>query len=184
MDILTILFNGLSLSSILLLAALGLAITFGLMGIINMAHGEFIMVGAYTTYVVQGLLMPVLGDGYFFISIVLAFLVAAAFGMALEVTVIRRLYGRPTDSLLATWGVSLILQQLARSIFGAPNVNVVAPAFLGGSISSWASRCPTSACSSWHLFLPASSASGLSFIIRTLAARCGPASRTVTWHSA
>ena len=114
MDILTILFNGLSLSSILLLAALGLAITFGLMGIINMAHGEFIMVGAYTTYVVQGLLMPVLGDGYFFISIVLAFLVAAAFGMALEVTVIRRLYGRPTDSLLATWGVSLILQQLAR----------------------------------------------------------------------
>ena len=135
MAILTILFNGLSLSSILLLAALGLAITFGLMGIINMAHGEFIMVGAYTTYVVQGLLMPVLGDGYFFISIVLAFLVAAAFGMALEVTVIRRLYGRPTDSLLATWGVSLILQQLARSIFGAPNVNVVAPAFLGGSIS-------------------------------------------------
>ena len=135
MDILTILFNGLSLSSILLLAALGLAITFGLMGIINMAHGEFIMVGAYTTYVVQGILMPALGDGYFFCSILLSFLAAAAFGMLLEVTVIRRLYGRPTDSLLATWGVSLVLQQLARSIFGAPNVNVVAPSFLGGSLT-------------------------------------------------
>lgn len=134
MDILTIIFNGLSLSSILLLAALGLAITFGLMGIINMAHGEFIMIGAYTTYVAQGILLPMLGDGYFFVAILLSFLVAAVFGILLEVTVIRRLYGRPTDSLLATWGVSLILQQLARSIFGAPNVNVVAPAFLNGSI--------------------------------------------------
>lgn len=135
MDILTVLFNGLSLSSILLLAALGLAITFGLMGIINMAHGEFIMIGAYTTYIVQGLLLPSLGDGYFFVSIVLSFLVAALFGMLLEVTVIRKLYGRATDSLLATWGVSLILQQLARSIFGAPNVNVVAPEFLSGSLT-------------------------------------------------
>lgn len=134
MDALTILFNGISLSSILLLAALGLAITFGLMGIINMAHGEFIMVGAYTTYVVQKALGSVLGDACFFASIVLAFLVAALFGVALEVLVIRRLYGRATDSLLATWGVSLILQQLARSIFGAPNVNVVAPAFLSGSL--------------------------------------------------
>ncbi len=135
MDILTILFNGLSLSSILLLAALGLAITFGLMGIINMAHGEFIMAGAYTAYVVQKLLMPSLGDGYFLFSIIFSFLIAALLGMLLEVTVIRRLYGRPMDSLLATWGVSLVLQQLARSIFGAPNVNVVAPEFLGGSLT-------------------------------------------------
>ena len=135
MEILTVLFNGLSLSSILLIAALGLAITFGLMGIINMAHGEFIMIGAYTTYVVQGLLMPAMGDAYYFVAIILSFCVAAIFGMLLEVIVIRRLYGRPTDSLLATWGVSLILQQLARSIFGAPNVNVIAPSFLGGSIT-------------------------------------------------
>ncbi|TYZ26848.1 urea ABC transporter permease subunit UrtB [Selenomonas caprae] len=135
MDICTIVFNGLSLSSILLLAALGLSITFGLMGIINMAHGEFIMVGAYTTYVVQNMLLPVMGDGYFFVSLLLSFLITAAFGMALEVVVIRRLYGRPTDSLLATWGISLILQQMARSIFGAPNVNVVAPSFLNGSMT-------------------------------------------------
>ncbi len=93
MEILTVLFNGLSLSSILLIAALGLAITFGLMGIINMAHGEFIMIGAYTTYVVQGLLMPAMGDAYYFVAIILSFCVAAIFGMLLEVIVIRRLYG-------------------------------------------------------------------------------------------
>ncbi|MGN0942044.1 MAG: urea ABC transporter permease subunit UrtB [Selenomonadaceae bacterium] len=128
-------FNGVSLASILLLAAVGLSVTFGLMGIINMAHGEFIMIGAYTAYVVQGLLLKSIGDVYYFVALIASFFVAAAFGLVLEQLVIKRLYGRETDSLLATWGVSLVMQQLARSIFGAPNVNVVAPSFLNGGIT-------------------------------------------------
>ena len=134
----TILFNGISLSSILLLASLGLSITFGLMRVINMAHGEFIMIGAYTTYLVQNFFIRFLPkaafDLYYPIAIVLSFCVAALFGMLLERLVIKRLYGRETDSLLATWGVSLFLQQLARSVFGAPNVNVSAPSVLNGNL--------------------------------------------------
>ena len=134
----TILFNGISLSSILLLASLGLSITFGLMRVINMAHGEFIMIGAYTTYLVQNFFIRFLPkaafDLYYPIAIVLSFCVAALFGMLLERLVIKRLYGRETDSLLATWGVSLFLQQLARSVFGAPNVNVSAPSILNGNL--------------------------------------------------
>ena len=133
----TILFNGLSLSSILLLAALGLSITFGLMRVINMAHGEFIMIGSYATFLTQNFFLKFLPrslfDFYFPVAIVVSFFVAALFGAALEQLVIKRLYGRETDSLLATWGVSLVLQQLARTIFGAPNVNVSAPAFLNGN---------------------------------------------------
>lgn len=133
----TILFNGLSLSSILLLAALGLSITFGLMRVINMAHGEFIMIGSYTTFLTQNFFLKFLPsslfDLYFPVAIVASFIVAALFGAALEQLVIKRLYGRETDSLLATWGVSLVLQQLARTIFGAPNVNVSAPSFLNGN---------------------------------------------------
>ena len=133
----TILFNGLSLSSILLLAALGLSITFGLMRVINMAHGEFIMIGSYTTFLTQNFFLKFLPssffDFYFPVAIVASFIVAALFGAALEQLVIKRLYGRETDSLLATWGVSLVLQQLARTIFGAPNVNVSAPSFLNGN---------------------------------------------------
>lgn len=128
------LFNGISVSSILLLAALGLAITFGLMGVINMAHGEFIMIGAYTAYVVQNLFQRYLPAGVFDLycvaAIFLSFAAAAAMGFLLERLVIRRLYGRAADSLLVTWGVSLILQQAARSIFGSPNVGVRAPSFL------------------------------------------------------
>lgn len=135
--IFTILFNGLSLSSILLLAALGLSITFGLMRVINMAHGEFIMIGAYSTFLVQNFFIAFLPKGafdfYFPAAIIVSFFVAALFGAVLEQLVIKRLYGRETDSLLATWGVSLVLQQLARSIFGAPNVNVSAPSFLNGN---------------------------------------------------
>ncbi|WP_338786002.1 urea ABC transporter permease subunit UrtB [Metabacillus sp. FJAT-53654] len=137
--IVTQLFNGVSLGSILLLIALGLAITFGLMNIINMAHGEFIMMGAYTTYVLQQVFiqyLPKAAFGYYFIlAIPLSFLVAALFGLLMEKTVVRFLYERPLDSLLATWGVSLILQQVARSIFGAPNVAVVAPEWLNGGLA-------------------------------------------------
>lgn len=132
------LFNGISVSSILLLAALGLAITFGLMGVINMAHGEFIMTGAYTAYVVQNLFQAALPAGmldwYCPAAIILSFLTAAVLGYVLERLVICRLYGRTVDSLLVTWGISLILQQAARSIFGSPNVGVKAPSFLEKSL--------------------------------------------------
>jgi len=132
------LFNGISLGSILLLIALGLAITFGQMNIINMAHGEFIMIGAYTTYLLQQLFiqyLPQAAFGYYFIlAIPLAFIVAAFIGLLMEKSIVRFLYKRPLDSLLATWGVSLILQQAARTIFGAPNVAVVAPEWLNGGL--------------------------------------------------
>ena len=133
------LFNGLSLSSILLLIALGLALSFGLMNVINLAHGEFIMIGAYTTYALQQAARYFTGDSLaeitFVIAIPAAFLVAGAAGILVENALLRFLYRRPLDTLLATWGVGLFLQQLARSIFGAPNVQVVAPAWLGGTIS-------------------------------------------------
>ncbi|MEG6532533.1 urea ABC transporter permease subunit UrtB [Caldibacillus thermoamylovorans] len=132
------LFNGISLASILLLISLGLAITFGQMKIINMAHGEFIMTGAYTTYVLQKIFLENLPQsffGYYFVfAIFLSFLICAITGILLEKVIIKHLYARPVDSLLATWGVSLILQQIARSIFGAPNVAVVAPEWLNGGI--------------------------------------------------
>jgi urea transport system permease protein len=113
------LFSGLSLGSVLLLAALGLAIVFGLMGVINMAHGELMMLGAYTTFVVQNAMKPMGGiwfDAYIFVALIAAFIVTAIFGIVLERGVIRFLYGRPLETLLATWGVSLILQQLVRSV--------------------------------------------------------------------
>jgi urea transport system permease protein len=129
------LFVGLSIASILLLVALGLTFTFGQMNVINMAHGEFIMAGAYTTYVVQ----TALGTGAitlaFGLALPLAFLVAGTLGLILEFVVIRRLYGRPLDTLLVTWGVGLMLQQLARDLFGAQNVNVDAPTFLDGGLA-------------------------------------------------
>jgi urea transport system permease protein len=132
-----LLFSGVSLGSILLLAALGLAITYGLMGVINMAHGELIMVGAYTTFVVQNLFRshaPGSFDWYLVAAIPAAFVVAALVGMVLERTVIRYLYGRPLETLLATWGISLILMQTVRSIFGAQNVAVENPAWMSGGI--------------------------------------------------
>ncbi|MBI4782776.1 MAG: urea ABC transporter permease subunit UrtB [Oscillatoriophycideae cyanobacterium NC_groundwater_1537_Pr4_S-0.65um_50_18] len=111
-------FNGLSIGSILLMAALGLAIVFGLMGVINMAHGELMMLGAYTTYVVQNAFKPlgVFSQTYIFFALILAFIVAALAGLVLERGVIRYLYGRPLETLLATWGVSLMLQQFVRSV--------------------------------------------------------------------
>ena len=133
------LFNGLSLSSILLLIALGLALSFGLMNVINLAHGEFIMIGAYTTYALQQAALSFTGDPQsgvtFLIAIPASFVVAGAAGYVVENALIRFLYRRPLDTLLATWGVGLFLQQLARSIFGAPNVQVVAPPWLGSAIN-------------------------------------------------
>ncbi|HEY5741368.1 MAG TPA: urea ABC transporter permease subunit UrtB [Terrimicrobiaceae bacterium] len=149
------LFRGISLGSILLVAALGLAITFGLMGVINMAHGEIIVVGAYTTYLVQnifgaGAFLPFLGlnlnvpgfhfggalyESYFLFAIPISFIVAALVGIALERGIIRFLYSRPLESLLATWGVSLVLQQLFRLIFGANNVQVYSPSWLSGNFT-------------------------------------------------
>lgn len=132
------LFNGLSISSILLLVALGLAITFGLMKVINMAHGELIMIGAYSTYLTQNLFISYMPaewfNWYFVLSIPVSFAIAFLIGMALEAGLIRFLYGRPLDSLLATWGVGLVLQQLARTIFGAPNVAVKSPTWLDGGM--------------------------------------------------
>lgn len=131
-------FSGLSLGSILLLAALGLAITFGLMGIINMAHGELLMIGAYATYVVQVLFrqyLPGAFDWYLLAAVPVAFLCAALVGVALERSVIRFLYGRPLETLLATWGISLILIQTVRAIFGAQNVEVANPDWMSGGIA-------------------------------------------------
>ncbi|MBJ7331435.1 MAG: urea ABC transporter permease subunit UrtB [Solirubrobacteraceae bacterium] len=126
------LFVGLSIASILLLVALGLTFTFGQMGVINMAHGEFIMAGAYTTYVLQELLGKDQITAAFLISLPVALVVAGAMGLILEATLIKRLYGRPLDTLLVTWGVALVLQQAARDIFGAQNVAVVSPKWLDG----------------------------------------------------
>ena len=147
------LFRGLSAGSVLLVVAIGLAITFGLMGVINMAHGELIVVGAYTTYIVQNIFaegmelspfgihirlpgMHLTGAGwsaYFIVALPLSFLVAAVVGIALERGIIRFLYKRPLESLLATWGVSLVLQQLFRLVFGANNVQVSSPVWLSGN---------------------------------------------------
>jgi urea transport system permease protein len=132
-----LLFSGVSLGSILLLAALGLAITYGLMGVINMAHGELIMIGAYTTYVVQNLFRsyaPGAFDAYLLCAVPAAFAVSALVGMALERSVVRWLYGRPLETLLATWGLSLILIQAVRTIFGAQNVQVENPSFMSGGV--------------------------------------------------
>lgn len=130
-------FYGLSLGSILLLAALGLAITFGLMGVINMAHGELLMLGAYSTYVVQMLFrnyFPDMVDWYLLVALPTAFVVTAAIGIFLERTVIRHLYGRPLETLLATWGISLMLIQTVRLVFGAQNVEVANPSWLSGGV--------------------------------------------------
>lgn len=124
---------GLSLGSVLVLAAIGLTVTFGVMGVINMAHGELMMIGAYTTYVIQQLLPSYPGIALI-LSIPAAFIVAGLVGIAIERCVIRFLYGRPLETLLATFGISLLLQQAVRSIFTALNKNVVIPDFMSGSV--------------------------------------------------
>ena len=130
-------FNGLSTFCVLLLMALGLAIVFGQMGVINMAHGEFLTVGAYTTYLLSQVSerwLPGLTNWYFFLAIAVAFVLAGAFGLLVEHLMIRRLYRRPLDTLLATWGLSLIMQQAFRSTFGAREVSAKLPAWLLGSL--------------------------------------------------
>ena len=134
-----VVFTGLSLGSILLLVALGLAITYGLMGVINMAHGELMMIGAYATYLVQNLFrthLPGWFDGYILAAVPVAFLAAAGVGAVLERSVIRWLYGRPLETLLATWGISLVLMQSVRSLFGAQNVQVENPGWLSGGVAA------------------------------------------------
>lgn len=127
------LFAGISAGSILLIIALGLTFTFGQMNVINMAHAEFIMVGAYIGYILQ-VEMGAGADLSFWLSLPISFVIAGLLGVILEATLIRRLYGRPLDTLLVTWGVSLMLQQLARNLFGAQNVQVKSPSFLDGGI--------------------------------------------------
>src|SRR5258706_6474656 len=130
-----VVFTGASLGSILLLVALGLAITYGLMGVINMAHGELLMIGAYATYMVQNVFkayLPGYFDFYIVAAIPAAFLASALVGAAMERSVIRFLYGRPLETLLATWGISLVLMQGVRSLFGAQNVQVENPSWLSG----------------------------------------------------
>jgi len=131
-------YYGLSLGAVLLLAATGLAITFGVMGVINMAHGEIMMVGAYTTFVVQQLIVafaPALEEFGLLLAVPAAFLVAGGLGVAIERCLIRFLYGRPLETLLATWGLSLILQQAVRSIFGPTNQDVSSPAWMSGAVT-------------------------------------------------
>jgi urea transport system permease protein len=130
-------FNGLSTFCVLLLMALGLAIIFGQMGVINMAHGEFLTIGAYTTFLlsqVSGQWAPWLENYYFLVAIVVSFVLAAGIGLLLEHLMIRHLYKRPLDTLLATWGLSLIFQQLFRSVFGAREVSATLPNWLMGSL--------------------------------------------------
>src|SRR6187431_1488674 len=130
-------FYGLSLGSVLILCALGLAITFGLMGVINMAHGEMMMIGAYTAFVVQNFFishMPAHLDWYVAVAVPAAFVASGAVGVLMERTVIRHLYGRPLETLLATWGISLLLIQSVRLIFGAQNVTVANPSWLSGGV--------------------------------------------------
>ncbi|WP_225084749.1 urea ABC transporter permease subunit UrtB [Pectobacterium colocasium] len=136
-DLLGQAFTGLSLGSILLLAALGLAITYGLLGVINMAHGEMLMLGAYATWLVQSLCQQFAPDWlayYPLLALPVAFFITAGVGMALERTVIRHLYGRPLETLLATWGISLMLIQLVRMLFGTQNLEVANPAWLSGGL--------------------------------------------------
>ena len=153
---------GLSLGSILLLAALGLALTFGQMGVINMAHGEFMMAGAYTAFVAQGFIAD--AGVSLLLAIPIGFLVGGVMGVILEATLIRRMYHRPLDTLLVTWGVALILQQAARDIFGAPNVDVRAPTWLSGSVNLGVAQVP--AARLFILALAVAAVVGLSLLLK------------------
>ena len=168
------LWYGISASSVLLLAAIGLAITFGVMGVINMAHGEMVMLGAYSTYVVQTLLPPSLQNWSLAFAIPLAFVVAGLVGIAIERLVIRFLYTRPLETLLATWGVSLILQQLVRSLFGAANRQVSNPPFMSGAFQLGGLSITTNRL--WIIVLSAVVFIGLQLVLRATRSvcRCAP----------
>ncbi len=158
------LWYGLSASSVLLLAAIGLAITFGVMGVINMAHGEMVMLGAYATYVVQLILPPSLQGWSLAFAIPLAFVVSGVVGIAIERLVIRFLYTRPLETLLATWGVSLILQQAVRSLFGANNRLVSSPPFMSGAFKLGGLSITTNRL--WIIVLAALVFAGLQIVLR------------------
>jgi len=133
----SIIFSGLSYAGVLLITALGLSIVFGLLGVINLAHGEFIMIGAYATFVVEKWLQahaPGWFDAYVFLAIPFAFVVCALIGMVLEMTIIRHLYKRPLETLLATWAVSIALIKLVQILFGSQNVEFITPSFLQGGV--------------------------------------------------
>ena len=156
------LFTGISFGAVLLLIALGLALTFGQMNVINMAHGELIMAGAYTVYLLQQVISS--AGVSLFVAIPVAFVVSGAIGVLLEVTLLRRLYGRPLDTLLVTWGVSLVLQQAARDIFGAPNKQTEAPSWLTGAIEVGDLTLPASRL--FILALALGAVGGLSLLLR------------------
>jgi urea transport system permease protein len=164
------LFTGLSTGSILLLAALGLSLTFGQMGVINMAHGEFIMAGCYTAYVTQ----QVVGDAgvSLLIALPVGFLVGGAMGLILEAVLIRHLYHRPLDTLLVTFGVGLVLQQVARDVFGAPAVNVTVPEALRGGVDLLGTTVPKT-----RLFILALAVVAVTAV--TLVLRFTPAGRRI-----
>lgn len=136
------LFTGVSFGAVLLLVALGLALTFGQMNVINMAHGELIMAGAYTVYVLQQVISA--AGVSLLVAVPVAFVMSGAIGLVLEATLLRRLYGRPLDTLLVTWGVALVLQQAARDIFGAPNKQTDAPDWLTGAVEVGSLTLPAS----------------------------------------
>jgi urea transport system permease protein len=149
--VLSQLFTGLSIGAVLLLIALGLALTFGQMNVINMAHGEFIMAGAYTVYVLQKSIRS--AGTSLLVALPVGFLVAGVMGVVLELLLIRRLYTRPLDTLLVTWGVALALQQLARDIFGAPNVQTRAPDVLTGHVTVFTGRGASLSLANSRLFI-------------------------------
>lgn len=163
MVVLNQLFTGVSFGAVLLLIALGLALTFGQMNVINMAHGELIMAGAYTVYVLQQVISS--AGISLFLAIPVAFVVSGAIGVLLEVLLLRRLYHRPLDTLLVTWGVSLCLQQLARDLFGAPNKQTQAPEWLTGAVSVGDLTLPASRL--FILSVAVLAVVGLSVLLRT-----------------
>ncbi len=182
------LFNGISIGSVLLIAALGLAIVFGLMGVINLAHGELMMLGAYTTFVVQNVFKP-LGEPWFelyiLFSLPIAFIVSALFGLALERGVIRFLYGRPLETLLATWGVSLILRQFVRSVnwLLAISIAVFCLCFFGG-MTILKRRSHWERIRNWAIAILLFISSAISIALGFLINQVGQAALTKPWFSA
>ena len=180
-------FAGLILFSVFVLMALGLAIIFGQMGVINMAHGEFMILGAYITCLTSNLFqtyLPSLFSGYFFVAMIVAFIASGALGLLVEWVLIRHLYKRPLDTLLATWGLSLIMQQAFRSIFGAREVGVELPQWMMGSLPVTDSiEVQINGLFVMALTLLITMAVAYSCTARAGACRCAPSCRTAPWRA-
>ena len=178
-------FAGLILFSVFVLMALGLAIIFGQMGVINMAHGEFMILGAYMTWLTSNFFqayLPSLFSGYFFVAMILAFIASGLLGMLVEWALIRHLYKRPLDTLLATWGLSLMLQQTYRSVFGAREVGVDLPEWMMGSWQATDTiQIPINGMFVMVLTILITIAVAYILIGRAGASRCGPSCRTAQW---